>query len=54
MDVYSGECAGNRPAWRPKKKWIESVKECLEERTVSLAETRKNIRGITRVNGGVL
>src|SRR5678816_2500347 len=30
--MYSGECVGNRPAWRPKKKWIESVKECLQER----------------------
>src|SRR5678815_5206999 len=26
--IYSDECAGNRPAGRPKKKWIESVKEC--------------------------
>src|SRR5678815_2451677 len=23
--IYSGECAGSRPAGRPKKKWIESV-----------------------------
>src|SRR5678815_4666944 len=30
--MYSGECVGNRPAGRPKKKWIESVKECLQER----------------------
>src|SRR5678815_4614790 len=28
--MYSGECVGNRPAGRPMKKWIESVKECLE------------------------
>src|SRR5678815_5559529 len=25
--MYSGECVGNRPAGRPKKKWIESVNE---------------------------
>src|SRR5678815_4714813 len=30
--MCSGDCAGNRPCGRPKKKWIESVKECLEER----------------------
>src|SRR5678816_1585400 len=35
--MYSGECVGNRPAGRPKKKWIESVNECLKERGVSLA-----------------
>ena len=30
--MYSGECVGNRPDGRPKKKWIESENECLEER----------------------
>ena len=29
--MYSGECVRNRLAGRPKKKWIESAKECLEE-----------------------
>src|SRR5678816_1567325 len=41
--MYSGECVGNRPAGRPKKKWIESVKECLQERNVSLAEARRKV-----------
>src|SRR5678815_1751450 len=41
--MYSGECVGNRPAGRPKEKWIESVKECLEERNVSLAEARRKM-----------
>src|SRR5678815_2984301 len=41
--MYSGECAVNRPAGRPKKKWIGSVKECLEERNVSLAEVRRKV-----------
>src|SRR5678815_4693102 len=38
--MYSVECVGNRPAGRPKRKWIESVNECLKERNVSLAEAR--------------
>src|SRR5678815_5828185 len=38
--MYSGDCVGNRPAGRPKRKWIESVNECLKERNVSLAEAR--------------
>src|SRR5678815_1717427 len=41
--MYSGECVGNRPVGRPKKKWIESVKECLQERNVSLAEARRKV-----------
>src|SRR5678815_4983448 len=38
--MYSGECVGNRPAGRPKRKWTESVNECLKEINVSLAEAR--------------
>src|SRR5678816_785926 len=41
--MYSGECVGNQPAGRPKKKWIESVKECLEERNGSLGEARRKV-----------
>ena len=42
--MYSGECVGNRPAGRPKRKWIESVNECLKERNVSLAEARIKVQ----------
>src|SRR5678816_1261878 len=41
--MYSGECVGSRPAGRPKRKWIESVNECLKERNVSLAEARVRV-----------
>src|SRR5678815_2021302 len=41
--MYSDECAGNRPAGKPKKKWIESVKECLKERNVSLADATRKV-----------
>src|SRR5678816_32877 len=51
--MYSGECAGNRPAWRPKKKWIESVKECLEERNVSLAEAIRKVHNRSEWRGFV-
>ena len=44
--MYSGECAGNRPAGRRKKKWIESVKECLKERNASLAEARRKVHNM--------
>src|SRR5678815_3227880 len=41
--MYGGECTGNQPAGRPKKKWIESVKECLEEKNVSLEEAKRKV-----------
>src|SRR5678816_3407074 len=42
--MYSGECGGNHQlAGRPNKNRIESVKECLEERNVSLAEARRKV-----------
>ena len=27
--VYVGECAGSRSVGRPRKRWIDTVKECL-------------------------
>src|SRR5678815_4204400 len=41
--MYCGECVGNRPAGRTKKKWIESVNECLKERNVNLVEARRKV-----------
>jgi hypothetical protein len=39
--MYNSECVGDRPVGRPKKRWIESLKECLTERNVSLVEARR-------------
>ena len=39
--MYNSECVGDRPVGRPKKRWIESLKECLTERNVSLGEARR-------------
>ena len=30
--VYVGECAGNRLVGRPRKRWIDTLKECLRKR----------------------
>src|SRR5678815_3382180 len=55
--MYSSECVGNRTAGRQKKKWIESEKECLQERNVSLAEAKRKVhdrrewRGVLRGYG---
>ena len=30
--VYVGQCAGTRSVGRPKKRYIDTVKECLRKR----------------------
>ena len=30
--VYVGECAGSHSVGRPRKRWIDTVKECLRKR----------------------
>ena len=32
--VYVGECAGSRSAGRPRKRWIDTMKKCLDVRQV--------------------
>src|SRR5678816_3860301 len=51
--MYSGECVGNRPAGRPKKKWIYSVNECLKERNVSFTEERIKVHNRSELQGFV-
>src|SRR5678816_2521990 len=51
--MYSGECAGYRPAGRPKKKWIDSVKEFLEERNVSLPKAKRKVHNKSEWRGFV-
>lgn len=38
--MHSGVCVENRPAGWPKKRWFESVKECVMEKNVNLIESR--------------
>jgi hypothetical protein len=51
--IYSSECVGNRPVGRPKKRWIDSVKECLVERNVGLVEARRLARDRSEWRGFV-
>ena len=39
--VYLGECAGSRSVSRPRKRWIDTVKECLRKKGL---EVRQAIR----------
>ena len=38
--VYVGESAGSRSVRRPRKRWIETVKECLKKRRLDVRQVR--------------
>ena len=38
--VYVGECAGSHSVGRPRKRWIDTVKECLRKRGLDLRQAR--------------
>ena len=39
--VYVGECAGSRSVGRPRKRWIDTVKECLKRRGLDVRQARR-------------
>ena len=38
---YVGECAGSRSVGRPRKRWIDTVKECLRKRGLDVRQPRR-------------
>ena len=36
--VYVGECAGSRSVGRPRKRWIDTLKECLKKRGLDVSQ----------------
>ena len=47
--VYVGECAGIRLVSRPRKRWTDTMKDCLRKRDLDVSEG-EGCR--IRVNGG--
>ena len=41
--VYVGECAGSRSVGRPRKRWIDTVKECLKKRRLDVRQARRMV-----------
>ena len=39
--VYVGECAGSRSVGRPRKRWIDIVKDCLKKRGLDVKQARR-------------
>ena len=42
--VYVGEYAGSRSFGRPRKRWIDTVKECLRKRGLDVRQTRRIVQ----------
>ena len=39
--VYVGECDGSHSVGRPRKRWIYTVKDCMEKRGLDIRQTRR-------------
>ena len=42
--AYVGECAGSRSVGRPRKRWIDTVRECLKKRGLDVRKARRMIQ----------
>ena len=52
--VYVGECAVNRSVGRPRKRWIDTVKECLRKRGLDVRQARKMVQNTSEWQGFVM
>ena len=47
--VYVGECAGSHSVDSPRKRWIDTVKECLRKTGLDVKQLRRMCRvGVNR------
>ena len=49
--VYIGECAGNHSEGRPRKRWIDTVNDCLKKRGLDVRQARRMVQD--RIDSGV-
>ena len=45
--VYVGECAGSHSVGRSRKRWIETVKDCLGKRGLDVRQARRMVQDRT-------
>ena len=54
--IYEVECAGSRSVGRPRKRWIDTVKDCLKKGNMDVRQGRRILhdrrvwRGFVREN----
>ena len=41
--VYVGECAGSHSLGKPRKRWIDTMKEYLRERGLDIRQARRMV-----------
>ena len=51
--VYVGECAGSRSVGKPRKRWIDIVKECLRKRGLDVRQSRRMVQDRSEWRGFV-
>ena len=58
--IYVGECACSCPVSRPRKRWIDTVKDCLKKMSLDVRQSRIMVydrsvwRGFVRRNASVV
>ena len=43
--ICIGEYAGSRSMGRPRKRWADTVKECLRKRSLDIRQVRRMVQG---------
>ena len=38
--VYEGECAGSHSVGRPRKRWIDTMKDCLKKKGLDVRQAK--------------
>ena len=51
--VYVGEFAGSRSVGRPRKRWLDTVMECLKKRGMDVRQARRMVQDISEWRGFV-
>ena len=40
---YIGECSGSRSVGRPRKRWVDTVKDCLKKRGLDVRQSKRMV-----------
>ena len=51
--VYVGEFANSRSASRPRKRWLDTVRECLKKRGLDVRQVRRMMKDRSEWRGFV-